>query len=421
MSVRGDAGLERHLRFGKGLARHGGEEEIADSYRAHDRADLASVGGHVRFAIRAHHAVHADFAGGHQTHQYGIFGRLFEDGFGGRDRAVNFHREGLGNECEPRDGRAVGLGGRWTAGADRLEVGQGASDRGDHHERRRAWVSFLDGFQSRSGPIRRNLRIVLAERGDVGAEINQRRERRAVGTSREYHAQFRVDRIARQQAPQEMGRRGVNLAGVQRRGPFGAHTGFDCGDSLVSDEVQVGLRQTAPYSDVVGARVIVSAGDDYRACGDAGGFRDAAANVRGAVRRVVPLVGEEMALRIDRAKDDGLVTARDCDCARVDRAHHPGRSPDGAEAVAAEIDRRGRSDFAPRCADAIFAARFGGGTGRRHLRVRDRRERAEEKRRCGGDNPSRDISRSAHHQCHADYPTAAAGETAGRLIQLARC
>src|ERR1019366_9818066 len=117
-------------------------------------------------------------------------------------------------------------------------------------------------------------------------------------------------------------------------------------------------RYAAPYSNVVGSGMIMHAGDDDSAFGNTGVFRHAPADVRGAIRCVVALVGEEMPLRVDRAEDHGLFTARDRDCARVDRAPDSGRSPDGTEAVTPEIDRRGRRDLAPGCAHAIFAARF---------------------------------------------------------------
>ena len=230
------------------------------------------------------------------------------------------------------------------------------------------------------------------------AEVDQRRERRAVGALGEQHVQLGVERIAGEDASQEMGRRGIDLAGVQRRRPLVVNGGLDCSDGLIGDEFQVFRRYAAPYPDVVGSGMIVRAGDDYGAFGDAGVSRYAPANVRRAIRRVDPLVGEEMPLRVDRAEDHGPFTARDRDCTRVDGAAYPGRSPDGTEAVTSEIDRRGRRDFAPGCAHAIFAARFGGGTGGRDRRPRNRLRCAEQKRICsGGENRSMNLSRCAHH------------------------
>jgi hypothetical protein len=60
--------------------------------------------------------------------------------------------------------------------------------------------------------------------------------------------------------------------------------------------------------------------------------------------------------------------------------------------------RRGWRDFAPGCAHAIFAARFGRRTGGRRIRPRNRRGRAEQKHgRSNGENRSMNLSRCAHH------------------------
>src|SRR5208282_2938358 len=119
------------------------------------------------------------------------------------------------------------------------------------------------------------------------------------------------------------GRPGIDFAGVQRCRPFAAQCRFDCGDGLAGNEVQVFRWYAAPYSNVVGSGMIVRAGDDYGAFGNAGVIRYLAADVCGAIPRAVPLVGDEMPLRVDRAEDRGPFTARDRDCTRVDGALHP--------------------------------------------------------------------------------------------------
>src|ERR1039458_9832221 len=133
-----------------------------------------------------------------------------------------------------------------------------------------------------------------------------------------------------------MGRRGIDLAGVQRRRPLVVNGGLDCRDGLIGDEFQVFRRYATPYSNVVGSGMIMRAGDDYGAFGNARVFRHAPPDVCRAIPCVVPLVGEEMPLRVDRTEDRGLFTARDRNCTRIDGAPDPGRSPDGTEAVTPE-------------------------------------------------------------------------------------
>src|SRR5208282_4422593 len=98
--------------------------------------------------------------------------------------------------------------------------------------------------------------------------------------------------------------------------PFVAQGRLDCGDGLIGDEVQVFRRYAAPYSNVIGSRMIVRAGDDYGAFGNSGVFRHAPADIRRAIRRIVSLVGEKMPLRVDRAENHGPFTARDRDRSR---------------------------------------------------------------------------------------------------------